>query len=42
MDATAVSLCKDNHLPVFVFNLNVRGNILKLVQGDESIGTIIS
>ena len=42
MDATAVSLCRDNHLPVFVFNLNVRGNILKLVQGDESIGTIIS
>jgi uridylate kinase len=42
MDATAVSLCKDNHLPVFVFNLNVRGNILKLVRGDESIGTIIS
>jgi uridylate kinase len=42
MDATAVSLCKDNHLPVLVFNLNVRGNILKLVQGDESIGTIIS
>ena len=42
MDATAVSLCKDNQLPVFVFNLNARGNILKLVRGDESIGTIIS
>jgi len=42
MDAAAVSLCQENQLPAFVFNLNVRGNILKLVNGDGSIGTMIS
>ena len=42
MDATAVSLCRANKLAVVVFNLNVRGNILKLVKGDEPLGTIIS
>lgn len=38
MDATAISLCKDNNLPVLVFNLNQRGNIKKAVMG-EAVGT---
>ena len=41
MDATAVSLCRENRLPVVVFNLNTPGNIAKLAAG-ETIGTIIS
>jgi len=40
MDATAVSLCMDNKLPIIVFNLAKKGNIKKAVLGEE-IGTII-
>ena len=38
MDATAISLCKDNDLPIIVFNLRKRGNIKRAVLG-EDIGT---
>jgi len=40
MDATAISLCMDNKLPIVVFNLNKAGNIKRVVLGEE-IGTII-
>jgi uridylate kinase len=40
MDATAVAMCRDNHMPIVVFDLNVRGNILRVVQG-ETVGTVI-
>ncbi|NQT75549.1 MAG: UMP kinase [Candidatus Omnitrophica bacterium] len=40
MDATAVSLCMDNHLPIVVFNLLKKGNIKRVVLG-EKIGTVI-
>ncbi len=40
MDATAISLCMDNHLPIIVFNLGVRGNIMRAVMG-EKIGSIV-
>lgn len=40
MDSTAISLCMDNKLPILTFNLNQRGNILKVVQG-EKVGTVI-
>ena len=40
MDATAVSLCMDNKLPIVVFNLNRQGNIRRVVLG-EKIGTIV-
>jgi uridylate kinase len=40
MDATAVSLCMDNKLPIVVFNLNKQGNIKRIVLG-ENIGTVI-
>lgn len=41
MDATAISLCMDNSLPIVVFNLNKEGNIKRVVLG-EKIGTIVS
>ena len=41
MDATATSLCMDNNIPIVVFNLNVPGNIRRVVCG-ESIGTVIT
>lgn len=40
MDATAISLCMDNNLPILVFNLTVRGNIKRIVLG-EKIGTLV-
>ncbi|MGI6066601.1 MAG: UMP kinase [Bacillota bacterium] len=40
MDSTAASLCKDNKIPIIVFNINQQGNILKVVLG-EQIGTIV-
>ncbi len=40
MDATAISLCMDNHLPIVVFNLTKRGNIRRVVLG-ETIGTVV-
>ena len=40
-DATAISLCQDNHLPIVVFNLLVDGNIARAVRG-ETIGTLVS
>jgi len=40
MDATAVSLCMDNKLPIVVFNINKEGNIKRVVMG-EKIGTVV-
>jgi len=40
MDATAISLCMDNKLPIIVFDLTIEGNIKKVIGGEE-IGTIV-
>ena len=40
MDASAVAMCRDNHMPITVFDLNVNGNIMRMAMG-ESVGTII-
>ncbi len=40
MDSTAISLCMDNQLPLIVFNVGVRGNMLRVVQG-EAVGTTV-
>jgi len=40
MDATAISLCMDNKLPIIVFDLTTEGNIKKVISGEE-IGTIV-
>lgn len=41
MDMTAFTLCEENNLPIMVFDMNVPGNLLKVVNG-ESIGTLVS
>lgn len=41
MDQTAFALCKENKLPIIVFNMNKKGNLKKVVSG-EKIGTIVS
>lgn len=41
MDSTAFTMCRDNNMPIIVFDMNRDGNLLKLVSG-ESIGTIVS
>ncbi|MEP7145728.1 MAG: UMP kinase [bacterium] len=41
MDLTAITLCQENKLPIKVFNMNVKGDLKKLVSGDN-IGTLIS
>lgn len=40
MDATSVAMCRDNKLPIVVFNLNTDGNVMRMAMG-EPIGTII-
>ena len=40
MDASAVAMCRDNKLPIVVFNLNKNGNIMRMSKG-EPLGTII-
>jgi len=40
MDASAVAMCRDNQLPIVVFNLGQRGNIMRMTMG-EPIGTLI-
>lgn len=42
MDASAISLCMDNDLPIMVFNMKESGNIIKAANGDLSIGTLVS
>jgi uridylate kinase len=39
MDASAISLCMDNNLPIVVFNMRTPGNIMRVVRGDEAVGT---
>jgi len=41
MDSTAVSLCKDNNLPMIIFNMNRPGNILRVVSG-EKVGSLVT
>jgi uridylate kinase len=41
MDTTAISLCKDNNLPIVIFNLNRSGNIRRVVTG-EKVGSLVS
>jgi uridylate kinase len=41
MDLTAITLCKENDLPLMVFNMNVKDNLKKIISGKE-VGTIIS
>jgi uridylate kinase len=40
MDQTAIALCRENNLPIHLFDMRVRGNIMKAVRG-ERVGTIV-
>ena len=40
MDATSIAMCRDNRLPIIVFNLNTTGNIMRMAMG-EPVGTVI-
>lgn len=41
MDMTAFTLCKENNMPMYVFDMNTRGNLLKVLNGEE-IGTLVT
>lgn len=41
MDSTAISLCMDNKLPIVVFNMNVAGNLRRVVMG-EQVGSVVT
>ena len=41
MDMTAFTLCRENNIPVIVFNMNEPGNLKKVVEGSE-IGTLVT
>jgi uridylate kinase len=40
MDATSIAMCRENKLPILVFNLNTPGNIMRVAMGDP-VGTVI-
>lgn len=40
MDLTATALCKENAMPIYVFNMDQKGNLLKMMRG-ENIGTLV-
>jgi uridylate kinase len=40
MDSTAISLCKDNNVPIIVFNIKTKGNIRRVIEG-EKIGSLV-
>ena len=41
MDMTAFTLCKENELPIIVFDMNKHGNLMKVLNG-ENVGTLVS
>jgi uridylate kinase len=41
MDSTAFTMCRDNNMPIVVFDMNKTGNLSKLIEGDE-VGTVVS
>lgn len=41
MDASAISLCRDNNLPIVVFNMRAPGNIARVVRNDAGVGTLV-
>ena len=40
MDRTAITMCQENHLPIVVFDMGVKGNLVRLLQG-EDVGTLV-
>ncbi len=42
MDSAAFALCKDNHIPIVVFNFSERENLKKVICGDSSVATVVT
>ncbi len=42
MDMTAFTICQENNLPIIVFDVTTRGNLLRILQGEEHLGTLVS
>ncbi|MBQ2340448.1 MAG: UMP kinase, partial [Bacteroidaceae bacterium] len=40
MDLSAICMCQDNNLPIYVFNMDIVGNLKKVMEG-EDIGTLV-
>ena len=40
MDLTATALCKENRMPIYVFNMDIEGNLARMMNG-EDIGTLV-
>ena len=40
MDLTAITMCKENNMPIYVFDMDTGGNLMKVIQG-EPIGTLV-
>ena len=40
MDSTAISLCMEENIPIMVFDINKKGNLVKVVTG-ENVGTLV-
>ena len=40
MDLSAICMCRENNLPIIVFNMDVVGNLMKVIEG-EDIGTLV-
>jgi len=41
MDSTAISLCMDNKMPIIVFDMNVSGNLRRVIMGDK-VGSLVT
>lgn len=41
MDASAISMCRDNNLPIIVFNMRKAGNIARVVRNEPGVGTLV-
>lgn len=41
MDMTAFTICQENNVPIVVFNINNKGNLHKILTGDDTIGTLV-
>lgn len=42
MDMTAFTICQENHLPIIVFDVTTKGNLLRILNGEEHLGTLVT
>ncbi|MBP9746161.1 MAG: uridine monophosphate kinase, partial [Saprospiraceae bacterium] len=42
MDMTAFTICQENKLPIIVFDVTTKGNLLKIIQGETNLGTLVT